>query len=203
MPTKTFENLPEDKKKRIKRAALEKFNEKGYDDTTISDIVKVSGIPRGSFYQYFESKFDVFYMLLVDAQMKKLEYFTEIFESEKIEAPFFDLVMEIFDVALKYLRDYPEYSRLGYWMYHSSAFEVLEIVERFDQEGVKNPLHFLKRDQKRGHIRSDIDLKTLARMLFNLFGRELIDMVEKGASDEELIRFAKKHMDILKRGAEN
>lgn len=43
-------------KERIVSAAWKLFNEKGYDNTTVDDIIALSGTSKGSFYYYFESK---------------------------------------------------------------------------------------------------------------------------------------------------
>ena len=43
-------------KTRIVSAAWELFYKNGYDDTTVDDIVELSGTSKGSFYHYFESK---------------------------------------------------------------------------------------------------------------------------------------------------
>ena len=52
-------------KGRIVSAAWKLFYDKGYDDTTIEDIVWESGTSKGSFYHYFESK---------DALLSSLSY---------------------------------------------------------------------------------------------------------------------------------
>lgn len=43
-------------KSRIVDAAWELFYEKGYDDTTVEDIIRLSETSKGSFYYYFGSK---------------------------------------------------------------------------------------------------------------------------------------------------
>ena len=43
-------------KGKIASAAWTLFTEKGYDNTTIEDIIEASGTSRGSFYHYFEGK---------------------------------------------------------------------------------------------------------------------------------------------------
>ncbi|MEG0107473.1 MAG: TetR/AcrR family transcriptional regulator [Lachnospiraceae bacterium] len=52
-------------KERIVTAAWELFHEKGYDNTTMEDIIKLSGTSKGSFYYYFDSK-DVLLSTLSD-----------------------------------------------------------------------------------------------------------------------------------------
>ena len=50
----------EEKKKRVKdrivSAAWELFYEKGYDATTVDDIIRLSDTSKGSFYYYFDGK---------------------------------------------------------------------------------------------------------------------------------------------------
>ncbi|SFH93137.1 DNA-binding transcriptional regulator, AcrR family [Tindallia magadiensis] len=50
---------PQERKKEFMETALKLFNEKGYDKTTINDIIKAMGVSKGAFYHYFASKEDV------------------------------------------------------------------------------------------------------------------------------------------------
>lgn len=50
----------------ILSAARECFREQGYDNTTIRDIVRSTGLAAGTFYNYFSSKQDIFSALLAD-----------------------------------------------------------------------------------------------------------------------------------------
>ncbi|MBY0758183.1 TetR/AcrR family transcriptional regulator [Sellimonas caecigallum] len=43
-------------KDRIVSAAWDLFYEKGYDDTTVDDIIRLSNTSKGSFYYYFDGK---------------------------------------------------------------------------------------------------------------------------------------------------
>lgn len=47
-------------------AARECFREQGYDNSTIRDIVRHTGLAAGTFYNYFSSKQDIFAALLTD-----------------------------------------------------------------------------------------------------------------------------------------
>lgn len=64
MPTRTFINLPKEKRIRILKAAKKEFSRVPLDKAVIATIVKDAQIPRGSFYQYFESIDDLFVYLL-------------------------------------------------------------------------------------------------------------------------------------------
>ncbi|OKZ77442.1 MAG: hypothetical protein BHW01_05025 [Clostridium sp. 27_14] len=57
MPKETFLKLPEEKKNKIIKAAKKEFERVPFEQTSIKNIVEDAEIARGSFYQYFESKY--------------------------------------------------------------------------------------------------------------------------------------------------
>ena len=77
MPKPTFHNLPEDKRKNIINAAIEEFAEYGLEKASTNRIVANSGIAKGSFYQYFEDKQDVFMHLLRVIEQEKTDFFKD------------------------------------------------------------------------------------------------------------------------------
>lgn len=64
MPTNTFFNLPEEKKNKIIKAANKEFARVPLEQASIKNIVEDAEIARGSFYQYFEDKQDLFEYLM-------------------------------------------------------------------------------------------------------------------------------------------
>lgn len=81
MPTERFYNLPEEKKRSIREAAIEEFIRVPYEKASINKIIQTAGISRGSFYTYFEDKRDLLGYIFEDAgcrmQVKWLEYARE------------------------------------------------------------------------------------------------------------------------------
>jgi AcrR family transcriptional regulator len=75
MPKQTFLNLPDEKRNTIINAAIDEFAEYGLENASTNRIVAASGISKGSFYQYFEDKQDVFMYLLTVLEQEKMEYF--------------------------------------------------------------------------------------------------------------------------------
>lgn len=67
MPTERFYNLPAEKKKLIREAALEEFIRVSFEKASINKMIKTAGISRGSFYTYFEDKHDVLGYIFEDA----------------------------------------------------------------------------------------------------------------------------------------
>lgn len=50
----------------IKERALQVFSDKGYHETSVTDLVDAAGVARGTFYLYFDSKEAIFLELLDD-----------------------------------------------------------------------------------------------------------------------------------------
>ncbi|MRN53237.1 TetR/AcrR family transcriptional regulator [Paenibacillus monticola] len=47
---------PQERRNELLDAAMQLFNEKGYEQTSVSDIVKKVGVAQGTFYYHFKSK---------------------------------------------------------------------------------------------------------------------------------------------------
>ena len=64
MPSSTFLNLPAEKQEKLLEAATREFSHRPFNEASINQIIKEAGIPRGSFYMYFQDKEDLFRYLL-------------------------------------------------------------------------------------------------------------------------------------------
>lgn len=71
--------MKKDTRQTIIEKAFELFYEKGYEDTTIADIIERSGVARGSFYYHFKGKdelLDSIYVLLDEKYLEIEETFS-------------------------------------------------------------------------------------------------------------------------------
>lgn len=113
MPKETFLRLRIDKQERIMRTAISEFIKNGFERTKVGDIAAGAGVAKGSIYQYFDDKKDLFVYCAewgLEVFMKKLdermhigdmdifEYFednvpkTEVLEEEHELAVFMQLI---------------------------------------------------------------------------------------------------------------
>ena len=74
MPKQTFLNLPPEKRQQIVDAAVDEFAAYGLENASTNRIVVASGISKGSFYQYFEDKQDVFDYLMTLLSDEKVAF---------------------------------------------------------------------------------------------------------------------------------
>ncbi|PKM67872.1 MAG: hypothetical protein CVU95_04285 [Firmicutes bacterium HGW-Firmicutes-2] len=98
-------NLREKKKERIKMQILEVakkiFEEKGYEDTSISEIARHCDIGVGTVYNYFASKPELYVSIMADLENRSedFKFYEEVLEIDDLT----DLVMRY---VLKYLDPY-------------------------------------------------------------------------------------------------
>ena len=77
MPKPTFLNLPEEKRRVFIKIALDEFANNDYNSASVSKIVEKAGIAKGSVYQYFEDKQDLFMHLLDVSNQEMMGHITQ------------------------------------------------------------------------------------------------------------------------------
>lgn len=78
MCTETFRRLPEEKRTRFLEAAWAEFNRVSIAEVSINQIVQKAGVPRGSFYQYFSDKDDLFWYLMMSVGNHYISAYREV-----------------------------------------------------------------------------------------------------------------------------
>lgn len=116
----------EDKKADIFNCGKELFSSKGFKDTNVSDITKMSGIAVGTFYNYYSSKEKLF----IEIYLKENEKLKRsIMESIDLDGDPVKVVKEAITLNLKGMNTNPI---LREW-YNRDLFSKLE--KEFYQEG--------------------------------------------------------------------
>ena len=73
MPTETFFNLPDEKRQPVLDAAIGEFTTHPFSQASVNRIVERAGISKGSLYQYFINKEDLFVHLVNVIGEQKME----------------------------------------------------------------------------------------------------------------------------------
>ena len=77
----TFYRLPDEKRARLLASAYREFTQHTYEKTSINRILDEAKIPKGSFYQYFDDKSDLFYLCIFNVYEKIIAARTRNHES--------------------------------------------------------------------------------------------------------------------------
>ena len=73
-------------KNKIIRAATKLFSEKGYDETTMQDIMQLSGLSKGAIYHYFRSKQEILEFLSNYEKEMVSNYLKELVDNQDLTA---------------------------------------------------------------------------------------------------------------------
>jgi AcrR family transcriptional regulator len=126
MPKETFYNLPDEKRKLIEDTAITEFAANGFDKASINTIVLNAGIAKGSFYQYFTEKKDLFlYILLSVIAQKKIKYLSELITNQD-KLDFFTFIKELFISGLKFASENPELEKISSWIINNTTHPVYQ-----------------------------------------------------------------------------
>lgn len=166
MPTNTFFNLTNEKKERVINAALDEFADKGYTNASITNIVNKADIAKGSFYQYFEGKEDLYKYILkkaVDKEFKYIEKELENFEGKD----FFDYWRKVNIAGIKYTQENKRLAKIAADIANEKNKKIYQsIIENykgFDEEVFEK---LLKNAIEKGEVRKDINIEYTAHLLY-------------------------------------
>lgn len=136
MPKQTFLNLPEEKRKAFTEIALDEFANHDYKTASVSKIVEKAGIAKGSVYQYFDDKQDLF-MYLLDVSNREMMGFIQQATPPNPDADFFELLRWQMSATVQASQKYPIHARLARRAYASPLpfhEEILEEAKKLRQE---------------------------------------------------------------------
>ena len=199
MIKETFHQLDPQKKATILKSSHEVFAEQGFDATTIRDIVKLSGISRGSFYQYFDDLGDVFEACVQDMAEKKMAYIQPWMD--KIgQIPFIDLYESIMVSGIEFAYAFKEEALSIARVLKSNPPRIQAIYRAMKTEGLSMFKKLIEADQHSGFMSPYINTEVLARSLYGFNEHELMVWFEEGMAQSELIEAAKHYVNIIKEG---
>jgi len=187
MPKQTFLNLPEEKRGLIVNAAIDEFAEYGLENGSTNRIVANSGISKGSFYQYFEDKHDVFMYLLSVLEQEKTKYFNGM-RPPSTNMDTFQYFRWVIKEGMKFNSAYPRMvhamSRVlfGEGMYYGNNFVE---YRRRTTEGLQA---MIEQAIERGEVDSSVDVE-LAVMVMETWSN---------AISTYILNEGMKHKDIMK-----
>lgn len=212
MPNPTFFNLPDEKRTQILQVAIEEFANNDYDTVSISRIVARAGIAKGSFYQYFADKDDLYshlFTLLAEAKTRFLALDTP----DPQHTGIFAYLRWLAEMGFAFEVAHPQLSRIGYRALNSGIFpKAFNAQMREATQGFYRRLVEIGKEQ--GDIAPEIDpelaafifdsvMTSLSRFIFKLAAAANITLDDSAHSLFEVPQVKKAFADtisILERG---
>jgi len=163
VPTDTWWNLPADKRDRITKAAKVEFARRGFSAGSLNVISRDAGIAKGSLFQYFEDKLDLFSTICDSASGQVAAASLDGIDIE--HTPYFEALHGIVTNWIRYFRKHPIERAIAF----AAASEVdadaraaVRSVTNDHYVGVFGPM--AKRAADRGELRNGVDTDQLVSM---------------------------------------
>jgi len=190
MPKQTFFNLPTEKRETIVNAAVDEFAEYGLENASTNRIVKNSGIAKGSFYQYFEDKQDVFMYLLSIVEREKIEFFKSKHPpSSNMDT--FQYFRWMIKTGIEFSSAYPRITQamsrvmFGEGLYYGKTFAYIR------ERTVKALREMIEQAMERGEVDPSVDVD-LAVMVMDTWSNVIITyMVNEGAKQKDMLEWVR------------
>ena len=167
MPKETFFNLPEEKRERIMEAAINEFATHPFHQARVTVIAEEAGIAKGSFYQYFEDKKDLFKYLMELSVEKKLSYINRDVVEGKRKYGFFQLVREVYLSGIRFAKDNPRLVPIGI-MLASDQELYREIYGEHEDKSTDFFQQLLEYGKEQGAVDPEINSVLVAKMLVGM-----------------------------------
>lgn len=167
MPKQTFLNLPEEKRKAFLEIALDEFANNDYNTASVSKIVEKAGIAKGSVYQYFEDKQDLFMHLLDFANQEMMGVIQQTPPPDP-DANFFETLRWQMSVTVQASLKYPVHSKLARRAYNSPLPFRDTIIEKAKKVREEHFQGLVARAQAAGHLDLNLDPAVVSFMVQGL-----------------------------------
>ncbi len=202
IPKKTFFNLNKEKKDRIVECAIDEFSERNFENAMLSNIIKNAKISRGSLYQYFEDKFDIYTYILELAKNEKLKYLSPHLANPK-GISFLNLFKEMYISGIKFAVNNPKLVKMMTHLLSAKG----EIYNRVMKDGFQLAIdlyvNLIELDKQAGRIKQSVDAKVFAQlvidMTINVSVNEL-DLVNARFDYDKMLERITQIIDIIGHG---
>lgn len=204
MPKDTFFNLPDEKKKNIYSAALEEFANKSYEKVSITNIVNNSNISKGSFYQYFEDKADLYKYIMNNIADEKQFYLNDVLDIQD-DIDFFDFIRVLFEKGIEFAASNPNMSKIADRFMKSTPENIkYELMHDMSHkaDNIFRPL--IENAIMKKQLRSDIDIDFTSYMLTSVSRSVSEYYLYKSSGEDldmsEILLLADQMLSVLKDG---
>jgi AcrR family transcriptional regulator len=175
MPTETFFRLPEDRRARLVQEAIVEFSDRTYTEASLSQIARRARIPKGSFYQYFADKLDLYRWLLTE-EAPRLK--REFLGPTRPEDSFWTRLETVIERGMAFLVEHPRLARLSAAAADPTGIAEVRGLHRAICEAGRAELRaVLEQGVKSGALRPGLNLDMATHLVSTIIGPGLTDVV--------------------------
>jgi len=207
--TDLFNNLPAEKQEKVFQAAVSEFASKGYRNASMNTLVKTAGISKGSLFQYFRTKQDLFGGIVEMAAVRVKQYLKQV-RDETSEMGFFQRLDRLLRAGFAFIDRHPLLARIYFHLLQSGESPFgSERILGLQRQGDEFLADLIREAADRGELRQDLDvdrtaflLKALLETLLRAYYTEFLASgpgLYRGSADEQE-RWVNATLALLRKG---
>lgn len=167
MPSATFLNLPDTKRQAFVDTALKEFARHSYDSASINQIIKTLGIARGSVYQYFTDKLDLWLYLKAYAELQKIKHIQSV--DRNLYPDFWSYLEDLYMKGIQFDLEQPLCSRFLYRIgYKESSQEVVPYIDSWKEKAKEIITGWVDSEKANGCINTTVSTALAVQFIVSM-----------------------------------
>lgn len=167
MPTETFLNLAEEKRNAFIGTALKEFADNNYDSASINKIIKELNISRGSVYQYFTDKIDLWLYLKEYSEQQKMKHIQTVERNRYHD--FWSYFEDLFIKGINFDVEQPLCSRFLYRIgYKESSKEVADYIHNWKIKAKEIFTVWVENEKSNGSIKKTVNTEIAVQFILSI-----------------------------------
>lgn len=154
------------KREAIIAAAVQVFSEKGYHNARMEEVATVAGIGKGTIYEYFDSKLQLFQAVFENSIQV---YYDSIILDEDTYLSFEERLRRLIHSHVRFCQDNRQLTRIVFWDSEIIDNELKDWVLSIRNEKEELMIEVIRQSIKKGELR-DIDPWLLTIVLEGVIG---------------------------------
>jgi AcrR family transcriptional regulator len=196
LPLPASAPFEEGKREQIVSQAIRLFCEKGYEATSVREIVEAVGVSKPVLYYYFQNKHELF-RYIVENSMNPF-YETVLETCRRSDLDFWEKLKALFELHIEAAQEEPELVRFLHAIAFSNLYRETFDFQAYWVKTLQTLVEVFQEAQVEGALRKDRTALFFARNYMGLAYSEIRSLVyspellEKEPSSEEVVDFFRK-----------
>ncbi|QQE79765.1 TetR/AcrR family transcriptional regulator [Alicyclobacillus sp. SO9] len=168
MAPKVTKEYRDERRSELLKSALQCFSDNSYANTTIDDIVRLTGVSKGMFYTYFSSKEEVFLALVMERTERFLEQIESVFSAMPNAWDRLRYLLEVYREPLRYDQRQWISVFLEFFLSTSRNESRMDFMQRRYNRLIKLLENTVNEGKATGEFRHDVDSTAVSTLYWAL-----------------------------------
>ncbi len=158
------------KKEQLLEIAIKEFAEKGYENSSLNNILKETGISKGTFYYHFKNKEDLYGYIISILIEEKKNFLQKNFNAEIYKQDIFSILKNLTNIGLEFARSNPQINKFAESFMKEKDNEIYhKMINKFSPDTYEYIDNLIEMSYQKGEIRGDLPNEFVKRIVSYLF----------------------------------